>query len=771
MNQSIILKTLLILGSLIIAIFLSFGYLFSQNDKKLIEDIRKYNLSSALKELDKSQSDRLKLHQNQMKDIVNTIAKNSSEFLMNYDVEGLKKNLEFDMKKKSIKAIEVWDSELDEVFLLAQKKDSDIIFTSKLGKGFKKFTKFEQDINNSNNGNIENLGKLIFFYDESFITDEIKRLKTQKITEIDNFNKTIDKQLADSARNKLLMEIVALITILGVISLLLINFVNKPLKILQRNLDDFFMFLQNKKDSTNTIPIETKDEFGQMSESLIENIGVSARLHEEIGELNKNLENKVAEKTTKVTTLLDNADQGFLSFGADLIIDNEYSKECDRIFKHPIAGESLADLLYPINNTKKEFFIQTLQSLLQETNALKIKTIISLLQHDFIINKKAINVQYKIVDSDKFMIILTDITAQKLLEKKINKERNILKMIVSVVSDSEEFFELYDDFEELQKSKTTLVDLTKTPLHNATEIYRIIHTFKGLFSQKEMKSVVANLHKLESNLSDVIASQENTNENLLTLLNESDFTRWMKKDVDIIKDILGDELFTKRGNLTIREETISQIERKIDDIAKNHDELQEIQIVADDIKNLKHRTVYSMFNIYPKLVNQLSERLEKSIYPLEIIVDKELKASDTIKPFVKSLMHLFRNSVDHGIESMDERAEIEKDEIGTISCTIKQENENLYITISDDGAGLDIDKIKSKASSLGILTDGMSTKEIEELIFTDRFSTKDEVSQTSGRGVGMAVVKDELEKINGVLKINSQKNVGTTIEFVIPVKN
>jgi len=769
MNKSIILKTLLILGSLIIAIFIGFGYLFSQSDQKLIEEIRKYNLDSAMKELDNSQSDRLRLNQTQMEDIVNTIAKNSSEFLMNYDTEGLKKSLEFDMKKESVKAIEVWDNEVGEVFLLAQKKDSSVVFNSKLAENFNKYTKFEQDINFSDNGNIEHLGKITFFYDESFITDEIQRLKTQKIAEINSFNKTIDNQLADSAINKLFMAIGALVTILGVISLLLMNFVNKPLKILQRNLDDFFMFLQNKKDSTNTIQIDTKDEFGQMSESLNENIIVSAKLHEEIGELNTNLEKKVEEKTAKVTTLLNNADQGFLSFGADLIIDNEYSKECDRIFKQTIAGASLADLLYPKDTTKKEFFIQTLQSLLKETNNLKIKTIISLLQHEFIINKKAIDVQYKIVDKDKFMVILTDITAKKLLEKKINRERNILKMIVSVVSDSEEFFELNDDFEELHKSKENLVDFTKTPLHNATEIYRIIHTFKGLFSQKEMNSVVLHLHKLESDLSDAIASQENTNDNLLKLLNESNFSKWLKKDIDVIKDILGDELFTKRGNLTIREETISQIEKKINDIAKNHDELQEIQIIADDIKNLKHRTVYSMFSAYPKLVNQLSERLEKSIYPLEIIVDKDLKASDEIKPFVKSLVHLFRNSVDHGIESMDDRAEIEKDEIGTISCAIKQENENLYITIADDGAGLNREKIKSKARSLGIETDTMSDKEIEELIFNDRFSTKDEVSQTSGRGVGMAVVKDELEKLNGVMKINSQKNIGTTIEFVIPL--
>lgn len=769
MKQSIILKTLLILGGLIIAIFIGFGYLFSQNDKELIKDIRKYNLDSAMVALDHRQSERLKLNQMQMRDIVNTVAKKSSEFLLNYDNDGLKKNLMFDMKRDGVKAISIWDDEVDELFLLAVKKENNIVFDSDLPKEYKKFVIFKQDINYVNDGDFEKLGEITFYYDESVIINQIKKLKSDTVEEINNFNITIDKQLKKSNQIKLLMAVGALIIILIISSLLLMNFVNKPLKILQNNLDDFFMFLQNKKETTNTIKIDTNDEFGQMSESLNENIAVSARLHEEINELNTNLEEKIEKKTAKVTTLLNNADQGFLSFGSDLIIDEEYSKECVKIFKKPIDGLNLADLLYSKNSTKKELFIQTLQSLLNETNELKIKTILSLLQHEFIINKKAIDIQYKIVNDNKYMLILTDITARKILEKKINRERNILKMIVCVVSDSDDFFELSDEFEELNSAKNNLVDMQKTPLHNATEIYRLIHTFKGLFSQKEMNSVVMNLHKLESSLSDAIASQENTNDTLKNLLENSDFNKWLKQDVDIIKDILGDELFSKRGALTIREETISQIEKKIDDIVKKHEELEEIQIVADDIKHLKQKTIYSMFSSYSKLVDQLSERLDKSIYPLKIIVDKELKANDDLKPFVKSLVHLFRNSVDHGIESMDDRAEIQKDEIGTISCTIKQENENLYIVIADDGAGLNIEKIKEKASSFGISTDELSDKEIEYLIFNDRFSTKDEISQTSGRGVGMAVVKDEVEKLNGVIKINSQIDVGTTIEFVIPI--
>ena len=121
MQKSIILKTLLILGSLIIAIFLGAGYLFAKNDNKLIGDIRKYNLDSAMKALDSRQAARLAINQAQMKEIVTTIAKNSSSYLMDYDSNGLKKSLEFDMKKDGVKAIKIWDNEVGEIFVLTIK--------------------------------------------------------------------------------------------------------------------------------------------------------------------------------------------------------------------------------------------------------------------------------------------------------------------------------------------------------------------------------------------------------------------------------------------------------------------------------------------------------------------------------------------------------------------------------------------------------------------------------------------------------------------------
>jgi two-component system chemotaxis sensor kinase CheA len=113
----------------------------------------------------------------------------------------------------------------------------------------------------------------------------------------------------------------------------------------------------------------------------------------------------------------------------------------------------------------------------------------------------------------------------------------------------------------------------------------------------------------------------------------------------------------------------------------------------------------------------------------------------------------------------------DKDEIGTISCSYDLfDDKNLHITISDDGAGIDIDKIKQKLQKQNIDTQNYSVEQLYSFIFKDSFSTKEDVSDLSGRGVGMSAVKYELDQLNGKVNITSQKDIGTTLEFVIPYK-
>ena len=772
MKQSIIFKTLLILGSVIVVIFMGSGYLFMQNDKELINDIRKYNLEKTMKALDERQDDRLESNQIYMKDTVSMIAKNSSEYLMNFDTEGLKKSLLFDIKKDGIMAIQIWDNETNEIFLLAFKQNNKVVFKNDLPNEFEKFIQLKSPINEIseiNSGVIEKIGEVTLYYDKSIIINQIKLLKKTTKKEIEQFNHTVDKKLSSAIMVKFIINIISLFAILIIITILLRKFVNKPLKILQAGLNDFFSFLQNKKDNTNKIKINSNDEFGQMANSLNENISVSAKLHEEIYELNTNLEARIKEKTAKVTTLLDNAGQGFLTFDKNFSIDEEYSKECIKLIGSNIAKKNITELLFN-NTSKKEFFISTLLNALEETVEIKRNAYLSLLPSIILLNKKAVRLEYKILENNHFMLILTNITSQKKLEKKIKKEQEILKMIVSIVSEPDTFYEIKDEYKEFINSYENLIDTTKTPLYNISSMYRSIHTFKGTFSQLYMQDIVNYLHNLESDISKMIQETVHSNSDLLELLNNSDFNSSLKKSLNIIKEILGEEFINSQNFLKIDFTDIKSLQDKISNILDHKASFTpECKDILFHVQNLSSQKLITLLQPYISLTRQLSTRLEKEIYEFDIVGDKNLVVTDKFKPFIKSLIHIFRNSIDHGIEIPEVRVDNGKDENGTILCSFKEENDNLYLTISDDGAGINIEKIKEKLLSKGIDADNLSDQKIYEFIFDDNFTTKDDISDLSGRGIGITAVKYELEKLNGEIKIISQKDTGTTFEFVVPL--
>ena len=149
---------------------------------------------------------------------------------------------------------------------------------------------------------------------------------------------------------------------------------------------------------------------------------------------------------------------------------------------------------------------------------------------------------------------------------------------------------------------------------------------------------------------------------------------------------------------------------------------------------------------------------------------KVLVLGDEFKPFAKSLIHVIRNSVDHGIESPEERVTEGKDEQGRILLCISDNPDSLIIEIADDGRGIDTHKLKEKAITGGFKTPSEleSDDAIMELLFQDYLSTKEEVSDLSGRGVGLSSVAHELQKLGGTYHVTSETGVGSTFVFSIP---
>ncbi|GHR39948.1 chemotaxis protein A [Helicobacter pylori] len=190
------------------------------------------------------------------------------------------------------------------------------------------------------------------------------------------------------------------------------------------------------------------------------------------------------------------------------------------------------------------------------------------------------------------------------------------------------------------------------------------------------------------------------------------------------------------------------------------------------VMKTRMQPVGKVFNKFPRMVRDLSRELGKSI---ELIIEGEETELDKsiVEEIGDPLIHIIRNSCDHGIEPLEERRRLNKPETGKVQLSAYNEGNHIVIKISDDGKGLDPVILKEKAIEKGVISErdaeGMSDREAFNLIFKPGFSTAKVVSNVSGRGVGMDVVKTNIEKLNGIIEIDSEVGVGTTQKLKIPL--
>lgn len=192
--------------------------------------------------------------------------------------------------------------------------------------------------------------------------------------------------------------------------------------------------------------------------------------------------------------------------------------------------------------------------------------------------------------------------------------------------------------------------------------------------------------------------------------------------------------------------------------------------LQESVMRLRMVAIGTVFGRFPRLVRDLAKKTGKEIELVLKGEDTELDKT-VVEVIGDPLMHLIRNSVDHGIESPEERRASGKPELGTITLDAYHDGNHIAILISDDGAGLDLDKIRQIAVSKGLIgeREELTESETSNLIFLPGFSTADKVTDISGRGVGMDVVKKALNSLGGMVDISSRQGKGTTFTIRLPL--
>ena len=247
------------------------------------------------------------------------------------------------------------------------------------------------------------------------------------------------------------------------------------------------------------------------------------------------------------------------------------------------------------------------------------------------------------------------------------------------------------------------------------------------------------------------------------------------KRLDHLMNLIGELVLGKNRLLKIYDDVEERYEGE-----KFLEELNQVvssvSIVTTDLQIAVMKTrmlpIAKVFNKFPRMVRDLSRELGKNIDLKISGEDTELDKS-IIEEIGDPLVHIIRNSCDHGIEDAETRVKMGKPEHGTIELKAYNEGNAIVIEIVDDGRGLDPDMLIQKSLEKGIITereaDNLSEKEIFGLIFRPGFSTAAQVTNVSGRGVGMDVVKTNIEKLNGIIDIDSEKGKGTIIKLKIPL--
>lgn len=194
--------------------------------------------------------------------------------------------------------------------------------------------------------------------------------------------------------------------------------------------------------------------------------------------------------------------------------------------------------------------------------------------------------------------------------------------------------------------------------------------------------------------------------------------------------------------------------------------------LQEGVMKMRMIPISQIFNRYPRLIHDLTSNIDKTV---NLIVRGEETELDKmiVEELSDPLVHIIRNSVDHGIESLQERRQKEKKEQATLILEAYHESNNIIIEVTDDGRGIDLNKIKNKAIEKGLYSEEeleqMSPRELSQIITVAGFSTAEKITGTSGRGVGMDVVRKNIEKLNGTLEIESKPGVGTQMRLKIPL--
>jgi two-component system chemotaxis sensor kinase CheA len=547
-----------------------------------------------------------------------------------------------------------------------------------------------------------------------------------------------------------------------------------------------------------------KSDF-EFAESIARSVTITIKnihMREVIEEQNRTLEHKVEErtqelqaKTNDILNMLENMHQGLFTIIKGGSIHHEYAAYLETIFDTTqIANTDFMDLLFSkakIGNDQLDQITTGMDAIIGE-DEMMWEFNSHLLIHEFSIElngkEKILAVEWDPIIFndviDKVMVTVRDITELKALEREAAGKKRELDIISQVISvDQEKFSDFISSAYQFIAENSELIwkSANKDPEVLAL-LFRNMHTIKGNARTYGLSAITNEVHNAENTYSALRSDDAAPWDQGLLTSELKSVESILEEYVHVCKNVLSRDITSnneeRKYNIKSSElETIFNLIQSLDTNKSLDDkyakDIGEVKSIISSLNSVSfHDAILDTCSSLESIAVQLSKEKPK----IEFTGGETLINKDSVGLLNNVFSHILRNSIDHGIETSEEREKKGKASFGTISIDVKSLDDKFLIHIKDDGQGLNLEKLQEKGEESGILKSGEkpTVNQLASLIFESGVSTKGNVSSISGRGVGMDAVKKFIEKEGGSVKIqtegdsNSEKFINFETVITLP---
>lgn len=495
---------------------------------------------------------------------------------------------------------------------------------------------------------------------------------------------------------------------------------------------------------------------------------------EEIARLNASLEQAIEEKTRNIRSILKNIRQGILMIGPDGGMLPDTSDFLEQVFEQkPAPGCRALDFLFYRTKISQDALHQmdsALNASLQEDVLAFELNEDRLCREAIFVNKSG---ETRILEYDwapmlkdqvvdRYLVTVKDITEHRLLKLEHHKQEEELQLLKEIVNVDRSVFAKF-----ALQSRRLLADCSeicsRMPDFQPELLKRIfvnLHTIKGTARSLYLRSLTDHIHALEQAIQNDLRNPEQFQKNALAA-GLAGIEEGLNLYVDLARKKLGIDLYQQDRIDFDRKEILESLERIEDSLKRSSPSLQDLKRLLQEQQRRFYTRIYADLRATLQgldiVVRTVAQELEKTVPTL--ILDVPMNAALTLEgeELLQSIFgHILRNAVDHGIESDADRIRAGKPLRGQLEISVSLADDAVTFVVSDDGRGLDLGAVRSKAENLGMIPKGgtLPALQLAELIFAPGVSTKEQVTLISGRGVGMDAVRTYLREKGGDISLH-----------------